>query len=124
MNPLLSNISSEYMRAYSSLKPSNTQKQILVYVESYDDKAFWRSILSSFESGVVSFDIQTPSRSTLSKGKSKALEREVDLTSMQVGQFLIICVDSDFDYLLQNSTATSIRINQNPFIFQTYSYSY
>jgi hypothetical protein len=112
------------MRAYSSLKPANTQKRILVYVESYDDKAFWRTILNSFENESVSFDIQTPSRSSLSKGKSKALERESDFTSMPVGQYLIICIDSDFDYLLQNNNTVSTKVNQSPFIFQTYSYSY
>lgn len=125
MNSLLSNLNSDYIKAYLSIKPTSSKKEILVYVESYDDKAFWRNILKDFETESILFDIQTPSRSTLGLGKNKALERESDLiASISVGQYLIICVDSDFDYLLQNNTAISTKINQSPFIFQTYSYSY
>jgi Protein of unknown function (DUF4435) len=34
-----------------------------------------------------------------------------------------LCVDSDYDYLLQNSTEKAKLINENPYILQTYAYS-
>ncbi len=36
---------------------------------------------------------------------------------------MIVCVDSDYDYLLQNTNTQSQLVNQNKFIFQTYTYS-
>ncbi|MDI9868468.1 DUF4435 domain-containing protein [Flectobacillus roseus] len=94
-------------------------KPILVYVESHEDISFWYGILKDYESSKVKFDIQLPSHESLTKGKQKVLERFND----NVGPYLILCVDSDYDYLLQGRTETSRLINQNDFIFQTYAYS-
>jgi hypothetical protein len=96
---------------------------VLVYVESDEDIAFWRSILNQFEVQGICFDVQLPSRTGLEKGKKVALERSQDLLSIPVGTHLIICVDSDYDFLLQDRTETSRKINNSDFIFQTYAYS-
>lgn len=94
-------------------------KPILVYVESHEDISFWYGILKDYESSKVKFDIQLPSHESLTKGKHEVLERFKN----NVGSYLILCVDSDYDYLLQGRTETSRLINQNDFIFQTYAYS-
>ncbi len=36
---------------------------------------------------------------------------------------MVICVDSDDNYLLQDATDDSKAINENPYIFQTYASS-
>ncbi|TGO02534.1 hypothetical protein PN36_23425 [Candidatus Thiomargarita nelsonii] len=52
----------------------------------------------------------------LARGKEEVLK-------IQAGEYLLLCVDSDYDYLLQDATEVSKRINQEPYIFQTYAYS-
>lgn len=115
---LLENLNSDLLAAYSAMLPRGSAQQVLVYVESHEDIAFWRGILSPFEKKRISFDIQLPSHDTLKKGKLAVLE-----FADRVGRNLILCVDSDYDYLLQGTSETSALIIGNPHIFQTYSYS-
>ena len=41
----------------------------------------------------------------------------------RLGQNMVACVDSDYDYLLQGVTATSRQINGSRYVFQTYAYA-
>jgi hypothetical protein len=41
----------------------------------------------------------------------------------RLGQNMVACVDSDYDYLLQGVTSTSRQINQSRYVFQTYAYA-
>ena len=120
---LKDNQNANYIDAFEDLKPKGVAKTILVYVESYEDRIFWSEILSQYESSKIRFDIQLPSYNSLAQGKSKALERHNDLLTMGVGEYLIICIDSDYDYLLQNRNPQSQLVNQSKYIFHTYSYS-
>lgn len=115
---LLDNLNADLLAAISALSPKGTAQRVLVYVESHDDIAFWRGILSPFEKNGLDFDIQLPAQHTLEKGKTTVLE-----FADRVGRNLILCLDSDYDYLLQGHTDTSALINENPYIFQTYTYS-
>jgi Protein of unknown function (DUF4435) len=115
---LLDNLNSDYWAASSALQPKNAPQKVLVYVESHEDVAFWRNILHSFESSSVKFEINIPSVTSLEKGKKAALAKSKD-----AGTHLIICVDSDYDYLLQDTTEQSDTINSSKYIFQTYTYS-
>lgn len=45
------------------------------------------------------------------------------LSNKGLGENLIACVDSDYDYLLQQTTKQSRQINNNPFVLQTYTYA-
>lgn len=94
-------------------------KPILVYVESYEDVAFWHTILSKHNSSPYRFEIYPASQDSLTKGKNEALKR----SEGSLGDFLIICVDSDYDYILQDHTPQSTKINQSDYILQTYSYA-
>jgi hypothetical protein len=116
---LISNLNSDYIEALGDLLSRRLPEPILVYVESYEDISFWYGILKNYESPKVKFDIQLPSHDSLTKGKHEVLQRFKN----NVGSYLILCVDSDYDYLLQDKTEQSRLINQNKFIFQTYAYS-
>ena len=120
---LKQNLNSDFINAATRLLSKKAAKKVLVYVESDEDIAFWYGILKIYETEKLKFDIQLPSRTGLAKGKHKALERNQDLLNLKVGEYLIICIDSDYDYLLQNKTQQSALINNSPFIFQTYAYS-
>lgn len=115
---LVDNLNADYLAAFSALQPKGSPQRVLVYVESDDDIAFWRVILAPFEKNGVRFDVQLASNDTLTKGKLPVL-----VFANSVGNHLILCVDSDYDYLLQNTTSTSTLINNNKFIFQTYGFS-
>lgn len=115
MSRLLDNINSDYIMAINSLKPKKAAKTIMVYVENEDDIPFWRNILEKY-APQLNFEISFPFQN-LERGKHKMLKQ------IQAGKYLLLCVDSDYDYLLQNATKTSQLINNNPYIFQTYTYS-
>lgn len=116
---LVSNLNSDYIEALGDLLSKRLPEPILVYVESYEDISFWYGILKNYESSKIKFDIQLPSHDSLTKGKHEVLERFKN----NVGSYLILCVDSDYDYLSQDKTEQSRLINQSKFIFQTYAYS-
>ncbi|MDO4949696.1 MAG: DUF4435 domain-containing protein [Bacteroidales bacterium] len=113
-------LSSNYVAAANKLRPKSARHKILAFVESYDDIAFWHSILSDFENDRVYFQIVPPSQSSLTKGKKTVLANQL---GDRLGYSMIACIDSDYDYLLQDANPTSSNINSNPFIFQTYTYS-
>jgi hypothetical protein len=67
----------------------------------------------------VKFEVKPATRAQKSNhGKSQALKR-----ANQATKNFIIAIDSDYDYLLQNATTTSEKINTHEFIFQTYAYA-
>ena len=113
---LTDNISSSYIEAANRLKPKRKGRRVVVYVESYDDVLFWRSVLEEFESPTVHFEVLLPSRNTLAKGKKLAMSHEL-------GDGLIACVDADYDYLMQRRTEHSQKMLDNPFVFHTYVYA-
>jgi hypothetical protein len=59
-----------------------------------------------------------PNREDLPKGK-KVLMTMIP----QSNEELLLCVDSDFDYLFGDSTEQSAQINAAPFMFHTYTYA-
>jgi hypothetical protein len=118
---LTDNLTSAYIGAAQGLYSKAHRERIVAYVESYDDVAFWRNILSEFETKDYYFEVMLPSQTTLAKGKKVVLMNT--LGEHQLGKSLIACVDSDYDFLLQGATHTSDTINANRYVFQTYAYA-
>lgn len=94
------------------------QKLVRVYVEGYEDVAFWRSIFDHFHNPYLHFEISVPNRADLPKGK-KVLLSMIPRSSEE----LLLCVDSDFDYLFDGCTEQSREVNNNPYLFHTYAYA-
>jgi hypothetical protein len=117
MKRLVDNINSEYFGAVNKLRGGKV-RVVRAYVEGYDDIAFWRRLLDDFESPALRFEISVPVRDDLAKGKNVVLKMASD-----IGENMILCVDSDFDWLFGDHTEKSRLINQTPFIFHTYAYS-
>ena len=117
---LTENLSSLYIGAANSLKPKQAKRKIVAYVESYDDISFWRSLLAEYENDKRYFEVMLPSRSSLAKGKKSVLMNEL---GSRLGENMIACVDSDYDYLLQGRTQTSRYIINSPYVLQTYAYA-
>lgn len=117
---LTENLSSLYIEAANSLKPKRSRRKIVAYVESYDDISFWRSLLADYEDNTRYFEVMLPSQTSLAKGKKTVLMNQL---GSQLGENMIACVDSDYDYLLQGCTQTSRYIINNSYVLQTYAYA-
>lgn len=115
------NLTSSYLDAASRLSPRKERRRIVAYVESYDDIAFWRTLLAEFENEEHYFQIMLPSQKSLARGKKTALAHI--FKPGQLGSNLIACVDSDYDFLIQGATQLSHAINSSPYVMQTYSYA-
>lgn len=117
---LTDNINSQYFEAINKMTPKNARRRIVVYVESYDDVFFWRSVLGRYEDDKLTFDIMLPSRNQhLDRGKKAAISNMLK----GVGRDMIACVDADYDYILQGATEMSRQMLENPYIFHTYAYA-
>ena len=115
---LKDNLSSDYILAAQILR-DRTVRTVLVYVEADEDVSFWRHVLHPYQTENLKFRITTPTR----KGKHEAIGVGRSLLEWSVGSNLIVCVDSDYDYLLQGATEQSKKVVGNPYIFHTYAYS-
>ena len=94
------------------------RRLVRVFVEGYEDVAFWRAIFDHFDNPYLRFEISVPNREDLPKGK-KVLMSMIE----QSGEELLLCVDSDFDYLFGDKTEQSREINEAEFMFHTYTYA-
>ena len=98
---LRDNLTSSYFNAAHKLYPKKARRRIIAYVESYDDIAFWRTLLEEFEDDEHYFQVMLPSATSLAKGKKMVLMNT--LNTAELGRSLIACVDSDYDFLLQGA---------------------
>ena len=118
---LRDNLNNAYVEAANRLRPLRSRHRIVVYVESFDDIFFWRSVLDSYEDETRFFEIKLPSRKSLEKGKRAALMNL--LNENQLGSSMIACVDADYDWLLQDTTETSRFVNHSTFVIHTFVYA-
>lgn len=112
---LIANLNSEYLWAADNMHRSGL---VLVYVEGYEDVAFWRNVLQKYETPTRKFEISTPIRQDLAKGKKVVLN-----FVPQAGSNLLLCIDSDFDYLFGKKTQQSRLVNSSKYVIQTYTYA-
>ena len=101
------------------LPPEDDRYLVQVYVEGYEDVAFWRGIFDHFRNPYLRFEISVPNRDDLPKGK-KVLMSMLDKVNKER---VLLCVDSDFDYLFAGETEQSERILNADNMFHTYTYA-
>ncbi|MEE1167403.1 MAG: DUF4435 domain-containing protein, partial [Alistipes sp.] len=101
------------------LPPEDDRHLVHVYVEGYEDVAFWRGIFDHFRNPYLRFEISVPNRDDLPKGK-KVLMSMIDKADPEN---VILCVDSDFDYLFDGATEQSREVLRADNMFHTYVYA-
>lgn len=94
------------------------KRLVRVFVEGYEDVAFWRGIFDNFPNPHLRFEISVPTRKDLPKGKKVLLSM-----AEQANEELLLCMDSDFDYLFDDEDEVSRKIVDSPFMFHTYTYA-
>ncbi len=101
-----------------TLPMAENQRLVKVFVEGYEDVSFWRSIFDHYTNPQLCFEISVPTRSDLPKGK-KILMGMIPRSNEE----LLLCVDSDFDYIFDGETAQSRELLDARFMFHTYAYA-
>ena len=91
---------------------------VKVFVEGYEDVAFWRGVFDCFSNPYLYFEISVPTRKDLPKGK-KVLMSMIPESSER----MLLCVDSDFDFLFNGATEQSRLIRDSRYMFHTYTYA-
>lgn len=91
---------------------------VRVFVEGYEDVAFWRGVFDCFPNPYICFEISVPTRKDLPKGKKVLLSM-----IPQSSEELLLCVDSDFDFLFAGETDQSRLIRESRYMFHTYTYA-
>ncbi len=102
----------------SSLVVNDGKRVVKVFVEGYEDVAFWRGIFDNFTNPYLRFEISVPTRKDLPKGKKVLLSM-----AEQANEELLLCMDSDFDYLFDDEDEVSRQIVESPYMFHTYTYA-
>ncbi len=101
------------------LPPEDDRYLVNVYVEGYEDVAFWRGIFDHFRNPYLRFEISVPNRDDLPKGKKVLLSMLERVDKERV----LLCVDSDFDYLFNGATEQSREVLGAANMFHTYTYA-
>lgn len=101
-----------------SLPIDDGKRLVRVFVEGYEDVAFWRCIFDNFTNPYLRFEISVPTREDLPKGK-KVLLSMAD----KANEEMLLCMDSDFDYLFADEEESSRKITEAPYMFHTYTYA-
>jgi len=117
---LSQNLNSDYIEAMNRLRGKNARKKIVAYVESFSDVFFWSNLLRSLETDEYYFEVMLPSRNNICKGKKSVLANKL---GQHLGNYMIACVDADYDYLMQGATLSSKQLCGNPYVFHTYVYA-
>ena len=102
----------------SSLPINDGKRLVRVFVEGYEDVAFWRGIFDHFANPYLRFEISVPTRKDLPKGKKVLLSMAEESSDE-----LLLCMDSDFDYLFDDEDEVSRQIVESPYMFHTYTYA-
>ena len=101
-----------------SLPVDDGKRLVRVFVEGYEDVAFWRGIFDHFANPYLRFEISVPTRKDLPKGKKVLLSM-----AERANEEMLLCMDSDFDYLFDDENEESKMINSSPYMFHTYTYA-
>lgn len=101
------------------LPPEDSRKLVHVFVEGYEDVAFWRGIFDHFHNPYLRFEISVPNRDDLPKGKKVLMS----MIGRAPADEVLLCVDSDFDYLFDGATEQSRDILAADNMFHTYTYA-
>lgn len=101
------------------LPPEDDRHLVQVFVEGYEDVAFWRGIFDHFRNPYLRFEISVPNRDDLPKGK-KVLMSMIDKVDPED---VILCVDADFDFLFDGATEQSREMLGADNMFHTYVYA-
>ncbi len=117
-NRMLEEADSTFYEGVSAILERPT---VRVYVEAFDDVVLWEKAFNEAKALAnidIDLDLSPVGDEKESDGKGKVLQQ-----SGIAGPSVLLCVDSDYDFVAKGYREQSVLINENEFIFQTYCYS-
>lgn len=128
----IKNIPNEIHAIENSLRSSTSLPKVYVYVEDDTDIIFWRSLLKRYENK-YSFDISTYIIPEQKKIKRKLTQKEfrgkdfmmkdVKENLFSLGKYQIICIDADYDLVIDNYHNYTKLLRESDYIINTYWHS-
>mgnify|MGYP003300921712 CR=1 FL=1 len=128
----ITNISHDIHVVEGALRNSLSLPKVYVYVEDDTDIIFWRSILRKYEDK-YSFDISTYTIPDIEKNKRELSQREfrgkdfmmkdVNDNRISLGKQKIICIDADYDLIIDKYHKYTKKLRNNDYIISTYGHS-
>ena len=119
---LRDNLTSSYFNAAHKLYPKKARRRIIAYVESYDDIAFWRTLLEEFEDDEHYFQVMLPSATSLAKGKKMVLMNTLNTAELGRLPVWTVTINSccrELPILPVKSTGTGIFFRLIPMLLKT-----
>lgn len=104
-------LSPEYVA--TSTKMTTGQELVVVYVESPNDREFWKKIIEKSQPNIP---IEIKSYSENGNGG----KREIEKIYGRLGKHLLACIDADLDFICNTDSLTYHEIPENKFIFHTH----
>lgn len=113
---------SAFIRAAALTRPQKTPPRVYVYVEDDIDTVFWRTILEASDTGCT-FVIKVYQVSDREMRGKDAMMRDLKEGSLELGNRLLLCLDSDLDLIVDNYHIYTDEFRKSPYIISTLWYS-
>lgn len=115
-------LNSEYIQRLKSFAKDRTRNYVSVYVEGEEDIAFWIHALNQLGNQTkFQFTVTTNKKAALGGG---ATNGKAELLKMEnLGPNKIVCVDADFDLLIDDYSAYTQEVRGNAYVIHTTYYS-
>ena len=115
-------LNSEYIQHLKSFAKDRTRNYVSVYVEGNDDIAFWTHALEQLGNQTkFRFIVSTNKKSVL--GEDGTNGKDILLRMENLGSNKIVCIDADFDLIVDNYSAHTLKIRENNYVINTTYYS-
>lgn len=115
-------LNSDYIRNLRPFSTDRTRVEVLVYVEGDDDVAFWTHALNQYgDSTKYKFSVTTNKGASV--GGVAANGKEQLMRIANLGPHKIVCVDADFDLLIDAYSNHSERVRVDPYVVHTTCYA-
>ena len=113
---------SNFIRAEQFTRPKKDTEKVYIYVEDDIDKYFWRKILD-YDNHECSFVIKVYQKADIESRGKDAIMKDVLDGKLKLGSNILVCLDADLDFIVNNYHSYTEVLQTCPFIITTIWYS-
>lgn len=124
MSELSSYLTSDYIGRLRHFALDRTHEPVMAYVEGDDDIHFWESALNGFgNTSKFQFRVVTNKMACASSDPNAPNGKNVLLNMKKLGNNKIVCVDADWDLLIDGYSDKTGFVRTNAFVINTTYYA-
>lgn len=117
-------LTSDYIRSLKYYALDRTRDIVMAYVEGDDDLHFWKSALDGFgNTEKYRFEVVTNKMSNENLDAEASNGKAILLNMHNLGRNKVVCVDADWDLLVDNYSDYTEIVRNNMFVINTTYYS-